>query len=649
MKRTLCFRPGWVLVALLLAASGCQTVSEDELAQQVRESQTAAEKIIVAKQYLGEFPDGAQRDEVARALFRAAVETGDADAVSMAAPVLLKGRSGARLNAMRNFVAWTLAEKGLALDLAERYGRTMVEEARKETSDELPSYLDTLAYVLYRQGNAEEAVELQEEAVTAETKDPGMIARLALYQHAVGEHLEALQTAASAILMGDQGEILAQFPTWLNDDGDAEETARQIIEPAVSDYLLAHDTPIAQGRAALLLALGNIDLGRAEDLVEDALKELQAQDSPYDRRDIEVDRAQVLCARGDYAGAVDLLEPQKPHRNPWDGLYWYTIGRAYRLSGRPDQATSALLEPLLIEETPLVMTDLHELGLSDAAIETRVEAKREALENFDPGTYDGKIPAEGRTVLLELFTGAECNPCQSADLAVDLLSEYFPRKAVAILEYHVHIPGADPLTTPDSEARYRYYGGGGTPTVKFNGTEDRSGGGPRILKKSLFETYRTTVEQLWTQPSEVSLEASAQRQQDEVNVMVRVTPSTRSETVTPQGVIRIALVETSVEYTGGNGIDHQAFVVRDLNRVDEPGTTLADGSAFLNHTFHLDALEKNLRTYLDEFEQDPPERYKGFGGFRAKPVSLDREHLAVVVWVENRETKAVLQAAYIGL
>lgn len=649
MYRFARFRLTWPLLTLLVVLSGCQSASEKELAQKVKESESPFEQIIAAREFLAQFPKGARKSEVARTFFEAAIDTGDADAASEAAVALFAGRKGPRLNSAQNYIAWTLAEKGLALDSAEKYARAMVEDARTEKSDSLPGYLDTLAYVLYRQGNSKEAEQLQKEVIGDQSKDSEMLSRLALYQHANGEHLEALQTAASAILLGADGELVALFPTWLNDDGDAEETARQIVEPAVSDQLLESHEPVARGRAGLLLALGNIDLNRAESIVREALKSSNSEGSQGSARDLVVDLAQVLCARGNYAGAVQLLEPQQSDRMPWDSLYWYTLGRAYRLSNRPDQATEALLKPLLVQNSRLVMPDLHELGFSEDDIALRLKAEKESLDNYDPGAYAGALPAAGRTVLVELFTGAECNPCQSADQALDLISEYFPRKGAAILEYHVHIPGADPLTTPASEARYRYYGGGGTPTVWFNGEERLSGGGPKILKRSLFERYRTTVEKLWGESPSVYLDASAQRQGSEIDVMARVTPREGADRAATQGIIRVALVEKSVDYSGGNGIDSQSFVVRDLSDVDENGAKLVEGSAFLIYPINVDQVEKRLVSYLNEFEKNPPERYKGFGGFREKPVTLNRENLAVVVWVENPETKAVLQASYIEL
>ena len=137
MYRFVRFRWSWPLLAFLVVLSGCQSASEEDLAQKVKDSESPAEQILASREYLARFSDGARRSEVARTFFEAAVQTGDAQAAAEAAVTVVKGRKGHPLNSARNNVAWTLAEKGLALDTAEQYARAMVEDARKEKSRSL--------------------------------------------------------------------------------------------------------------------------------------------------------------------------------------------------------------------------------------------------------------------------------------------------------------------------------------------------------------------------------------------------------------------------------------------------------------------------------------------------------------------------------
>ena len=99
---------------------------------------------------------------------------------------------------------------------------------------------------------------------------------------------------------------------------------------------------------------------------------------------------------------------------------------------------------------------------------------------FKPAPYAGrKNPKANQVVLMELFTGAQCPPCVAADVAFDaLLMTYKPTEFIG-LQYHLHIPGPDPLTNNDSEERQKYYGSviRGTPSTFFNGKDEAGGGG----------------------------------------------------------------------------------------------------------------------------------------------------------------------------
>jgi hypothetical protein len=81
---------------------------------------------------------------------------------------------------------------------------------------------------------------------------------------------------------------------------------------------------------------------------------------------------------------------------------------------------------------------------------------------------------------MELFTGTQCPSCVSADVAFDaLLKTYKPADFIGF-QYHLHIPGPDPLTNPDAMAQQKHYGSEipGTPSTFFNGRSEGGGGGP---------------------------------------------------------------------------------------------------------------------------------------------------------------------------
>ena len=69
--------------------------------------------------------------------------------------------------------------------------------------------------------------------------------------------------------------------------------------------------------------------------------------------------------------------------------------------------------------------------------------------------------------MVELFTGSKCAPCVAADLDAAALEVTWPMSHLIVLRYHEHVPGPDPLRNADSEARFGYYNGKGTPTVSL--------------------------------------------------------------------------------------------------------------------------------------------------------------------------------------
>ncbi len=74
------------------------------------------------------------------------------------------------------------------------------------------------------------------------------------------------------------------------------------------------------------------------------------------------------------------------------------------------------------------------------------EEYHEKVPPFEPKPYEGKAT---RVVLMELFTGAQCPPCVAADVGFDALLESYKTSQVIGLQYHLHIPGPDPLDEPD--------------------------------------------------------------------------------------------------------------------------------------------------------------------------------------------------------
>jgi hypothetical protein len=240
-----------------------------------------------------------------------------------------------------------------------------------------------------------------------------------------------------------------------------------------------------------------------------------------------------------------------------------------------------------------------------------------------------------RVVLVELFTGAQCPPCVAADLAFDALGQTFGPAEVVRLQYHLHVPGPDPLANPDSEARVQYYGNSvpGTPAVLFNGRPEAAGGGGRENGQEKYDEYLAAVRPLLGGPAPATLKATAQRQG--VKVQVRVEGSAGKE-AGDRLRLRLALVEGQVDYTGSNGLPAHGRVVRTFLGGAE-GERLAAGTPFeKTFTADLDQLRKDLRDYLDKAAEETP--------FPNKDRPLEFKDLRVVAFVQNDATREVLQA-----
>jgi hypothetical protein len=100
---------------------------------------------------------------------------------------------------------------------------------------------------------------------------------------------------------------------------------------------------------------------------------------------------------------------------------------------------------------------------------------------FKPEEFKGRKGKSDRAVLVELFTGAECDPCVAVDLAFDALGRTYKPTDVVLLQYHAHIPGPDPLVSKDGAARMDFYNkkddDKAAPQIFINGKAGEAGGG----------------------------------------------------------------------------------------------------------------------------------------------------------------------------
>ena len=154
----------------------------------------------------------------------------------------------------------------------------------------------------------------------------------------------------------------------------------------------------------------------------------------------------------------------------------------------------------VVARTARAKADILDVQLDQEYLKTVPPFKPDA----DSGLKDRKSK---KVVLMELFTGAECPPCVPVDVAFDALMTTYKPTEVLFLQYHLHIPGPDPMTNPITEDRQGYYPASRvTPSVFFDGSPDPTGGGRGIAaSKSKYETYRKTLDQALENPAKATV------------------------------------------------------------------------------------------------------------------------------------------------
>jgi len=254
---------------------------------------------------------------------------------------------------------------------------------------------------------------------------------------------------------------------------------------------------------------------------------------------------------------------------------------------------------------------------------------------FKVEPFAGRKGKSKRAVLVELFTGAQCPPCVAADLAFDALEKAYKPSEVVLLQYHLHVPGPDVLTNPDSEARQEYYGKviRGTPTILFNGKASAPGGGGPGAAQGKFSDYQIIIDPLLEKPGSVSLDAKAIRKGNKIHIQARTQDLDKPG---DKIRLRLALVEDWVRYRGTNGMRYHSRVVRALPGGPE-GLALTKKDAEHAVVVDLAELETKLTNYLDDFvKKEAP--------FPDAQRPMRLRDLRVVAFVQNDDTSEVLQA-----
>jgi predicted Zn-dependent protease len=631
--------------------------SEAELYNNAKAIRDPHQKIEALRNFLVKYPDSHNSLGARYYIFMTYVDLKSEKGALDAAQNLLNNSSGGTQISLYNTVASSLAESKMALKEAKEYIDTALVAMEGGSPRYIRNFKDTKALVVFNLGYPDSALALEKEAMVGNEKKSGFLNSLSVYQNATGHKDEALTTAAKSVLYGNTDESISNFSKWLDEyksgKQDRADLRNNITNKVLGEFIKDsgdENQAAVNSNAAAFLARMKVDLSKAEKWAVTAVKKINKETSIDDIITYRTNLAIVYSELNKNQKALKELTSVEDFVDPWTPDFWNVLGMVYEKLGQNDKAMNAYVSGLIAYKPDMVLNSAKALakkeGKAEGFIDKEIDRKEKELKEFEPGKFDGKN-STGRVVLAELFTGAECPPCVGADLAFDKLSEYYPKDVFAVLEYHVHIPGPDPLTNPQTFQRYKYYGGNfGTPTVFFDGGNQLIGGGPDILKANRFKVYNYIIKQQLGISPEIKIKGSAKVDGNIVDVKVELSPAMKDKNLMGKS-LHIALAERSVSYTGGNGVSKQIFVVRHL--VDGPeGSPVNFGgkSVSVSKTIDLAGIEKTINTYLDDPTKDPSWRGGKTVDWRARPEKINPHNLAVVIWVQDNTTKQIAQAFY---
>jgi len=277
-----------------------------------------------------------------------------------------------------------------------------------------------------------------------------------------------------------------------------------------------------------------------------------------------------------------------------------------------------------------------------AKLEARDYAEYAKTLPFKPEVFAGRKGKSDRGVLVELFTGAECPPCAAVDLAFDGLMKAYQPADVIVLQYHLHIPGPDPLTSPDGFTRGGdYYADQvrGAPAVFIGGKPGPAGGGPAAAAGKKFISLREPIDAELEKAPGVKLALTVAK--GEKGGFTAKATVADLEKPGEKIMLRFALAEERVRYTGGNGIRYHHMVVRSMPGGPK-GFPLAKKTAEQTVSFDPEEIRKELTKYLDDFarKEEPFPRAD-------RPLAL--KNLKLIAFVQDDATREVLHAVQVSV
>lgn len=256
---------------------------------------------------------------------------------------------------------------------------------------------------------------------------------------------------------------------------------------------------------------------------------------------------------------------------------------------------------------------------------------------FEVTKFKGRKGDSKRVVVVELFTGAQCPPCVAADVAFDAMLKSYKPADVVFLQYHLHIPGPDPMTNKESEKRSDDYNVDSTPNLLINGKKGPLVGGPKGLADKRYDEVRKVLDEKLEEKAEADLNLKIKRMGDTIDLEADVA---NLKNPGKKVKLRFVVLEDLVRYPGGNKQRLHHHVVRGFPGGLE-GVALTEKSGTYKQTLDLKKLKIALLDYLEEANKTTP--------FLDEARPLELQNLKIVALIQNDETKEILNAVQVNV
>ncbi|HTY11104.1 MAG TPA: hypothetical protein VMF88_08525 [Bacteroidota bacterium] len=634
-------------------------LSDDQLFKSAMSATSDTAKLTALDRLIANYPQSRLAGDAYRAQFSVLMSLHRDSAAFIAAHRYLAAKDSVNLQGALQEIALELAFRKQYADTALRFVDSAITLYREKHRGPAPLLLYTKAAALIILKRYSDAESVQREAIgmlpPTALFDPrygNYFSQLGLIQLETHRGVEGLEQYVHASFISPQPQadypgLDSLFRSRLKDSASAAHVRDSLFERAGNEYLRAvKDTSRAKSFIAESFSRNRVFPGLALRFAREAYHEAAGK-SFQDRCEAAGSLGVVLAYAGDNAEAERYLIEGEKTALPTATELFLALGSVQEKMGKKNEALDTYLCGLTMSRPPALVKPLLALQKElypHAQLDSMISAAQRRWVDFFPEKYERPDSVEDqpnhKTVLAELFTGAECRPCQAADIAYNKLLERYDRSELVVLEYHLHIPRPDPLTNGDTELRSGYYDVNSTPTSIIDGTDVTNTGGLGFAARAKFAGYADAIDHTLNLPAKASIKMSAKIRRSRISFAVSANVSAVRKTYK----LRVVLAEDGIRYQGGNGISEHRFVVRRMIRGAGGISFGKNGRAAVKDAFTVSSVEDQLEKYLVNYEKNEG---KPGAVFKERKSELDPKQLFLVAFVQDDANHKILQSSII--